>query len=225
MIKIRVNVADGATPALKELISMLTGSQAAQLNGVAGRAAVLEATRYHREYDDRGGWENRSLPTHGPGRDRTGFGKQVADSWNVAKVDSDGVTISNDAPHLGHKVRGGTIRPKRVSALTIPMVPEAHGRRASEYERDFGVDLFTIKGRNALFERTKGIGSESVLNRTYGKRRNGQREQIAARGKIRAVYALTRSVTHDPWKGALPPEEDLREAFANAWRTEMIERL
>ena len=223
-MNVTVSVTDGASPQMTRLISMLTGEQAAALNSVAGRAAVTRAADYHRVFEARGGWENPALPTHGPGRESSGFGTKVADSWHLSSSDKAGATISNDAPHLRHKVRGGVITPKRVSFLTIPMVPEAHGKRAAQYERDYGTDLFTIKGRNGLFERAKE-GTESVVNRTYGKRKNGQKVQISARGHIRMVYALTKRVEHEPWKGALPPEGDIKKAYGVAWRRELIDKL
>lgn len=223
-MNVSVSLTDDGGPRLKRLISMLTGEQAAALNVVAGRAAVLRSAEYHREYEARGGWENPALPTHGPGRESTGFGTKVADSWHLASADKDGAVLANDAPHLGYKVRGGTITPKRVQFLTIPMVPEAHGKRAAQYERDYGTDLFTIKGRMGLFERSTK-GSESVINRTYGRRRNGQKVQISARGHIRMVYAFAKRVDHEPWQGALPPTGDIKKAYGAAWRRELIDKL
>jgi hypothetical protein len=223
-MNVTVSLTDDAGPRMKRLISMLTGEQATALNAVAGRAAVSRAADYHRAFEARGGWENPTLSTHGPGRESTGFGTKVADSWHMSSASKAGAVISNDAPHLGHKVRGGVITPKRVNFLTIPVVPEAHGRRAAQYERDFGTDLFTIKGRMGLFEKSTK-GSESVINRTYGRRKNGQKVQISARGHIRMVYALTKRVEHEPWKGALPPSGDIKKAYGVAWRRELIEKL
>ncbi|QJE95966.1 hypothetical protein [Luteolibacter luteus] len=223
-MKVTVSLTDGAGPKMKRLISMLTGEQATALNAVAGRAAVLRSAEYHRIFEARGGWENPALPTHGPGRESTGFGTKVADSWFLSVADRDGATIANDAPHLGHKVRGGKITPKRVQFLTIPVVPEAHGKRAVDYEMDYGTDLFTIKGRMGLFERAK-TGSESVINRTYGRRKNGQKIQISARGHIRMVYAFSKGVDQTPWPGALPPTGDIKKAYGVAWRRELIDKL
>ena len=222
---IKVNITDGASDSLMALIMGLTGPEAAGINAVAGRAAAEEATRYHRDFGAAGGWENPALPTHGPGRESTGFANQVANSWSFRTSSETGAIIGNDAPHLRHKIQGGTITAKRVNFLTIPVVPEAHGRRAAEYERDFGRDLFTIKGRNALFERTTETGSESVRDRTYGKKKNGQRLQISARGHIRAVYALTRSVTQGAVVGAMPPTKQLADAYSDAWIDELLKKL
>lgn len=224
-MSIKVNLTDRAGPALRAVIAMLTGPEKIELNAIGARAAVNDAALYHREYNAAGGWLNPALPTHGPGRESTGFGARVADSWHVDEATEAGATISNDAPHLGHKVRGGKITAKRVRNLTIPMVPEAHGRSAADYVRDFGRDLFTIPGRNALFEQTVQAGSESVLNRTYGKRQGGQRVQISARGKLRAVYLLTPEVNQDPWEGALPGKERLADAYSEGWRNELAARI
>jgi hypothetical protein len=224
-MSIKVNLTDGASPALRAAIALLTGTEAAELNAVGARAAVEHAVDYHRTYNIAMGWINPALPTHGPGRESTGFGDRVANSWHFQDASSTGATISNDAPHLGHKVRGGKITPKRVNFLTIPVVPEAHGRTAADYVRDFRRKLFTIKGRNALFEQTTEVGSETVLARTYGKHRNGQRVQLSARAHIRAVYILSRGVDQDPWPGALPDTKGLADAYSNAWRNEFADRI
>ena len=52
--------------------------------------------------------------------------------------------------------------------------------------------LFTLTGKNALFEKTEG-------------------------GGLRAVYALVKQVVQDPWPGALPDDETLSEAFVDTW--------
>ena len=107
--------------------------------------------------------------------------------------------------------------PKRAKFLTIPLIPEARGIRARVYSQNTGHDLFTIKGKSALFERVGGV--------TTGTR--GRKKQAGAKtiktSTIRAVYALVRSVTLKPWPGALPAEGVLEYAFLTRYREALAE--
>lgn len=126
--------------------------------------------------------------------------------------DRAGAVISNNASYYSFKVTGGTITPKRAKALTIPLIREAKGLYASVYQQNTGNRLFTIKGKNALFERTS-----SVTTGSRGKR--GQSGASAIKTfTIRAVYALVASVTSKEWPGALPDEGLIASAFADQWR-------
>lgn len=218
MIELEVNLAGGGSAVLRELISQLTGPELAELNEVGGRAAAQAAARYHREFDQAGGWRRS-----GGGRSR--FGADVAAGWHFLVADRTGALIYNDADHFAHKVRGGTITAKRVRFLTIPLVPEAKGLRVETYVQNTGRKLFTIPGRNALFERTDAPNGESAIRRTQGRNRDGSVERIRRKSGIRTVYALVRSVTQSPWPGALPPDGELTEAFTNAWRGELANRI
>ncbi|MBB5351355.1 hypothetical protein HNR46_001591 [Haloferula luteola] len=206
---------------LKRLIGAMTGSEATELNQVAAQSAVLAARDYHLAFAQDRKWDNPSLGTHGPGRESTGFGEDIAVAWHVASSDATGAIIANGAPLYRHKVKGGPITPKRVKFLTIPIVPEAHGRRAIDYSRDFSSRLFMIPGKMALFERVENEGDFSVLTPTRIRKRNGRNAGLAARSTVRAVYLLSRGITQDPWLGALPPEEDLIEAFRRGWLEEL----
>lgn len=105
-------------------------------------AANRESGEYLRDYlaswyDNKGRehWVNNSLPTHGPGRMSTGWFSNIARKWFLSSADASGAVITNpdEDGSLRHKIRGGTITAKNAGALTIPLVPEAHGRRAADY--------------------------------------------------------------------------------------------
>lgn len=185
MITLTIDHFDNATEAMNRMWSGIAGSDRTEINAVGGRAANEAARAYHREFDSGGGWRGtRSFGTGG-----SSFGAEVTSGWNLEEAAPDGATITNDAAHLSHKVTGGTITPKRASALTIPLIQEARGVRASEYERNNNTKLFRPKGKNVLME---SIGN----------------------GEVRSVYALVKSVTQKPWPGALPPDELIADAFA-----------
>ncbi|MCW1885621.1 hypothetical protein OKA04_12855 [Luteolibacter flavescens] len=224
MIEIKVNVADGVSAVLASIISALTTPEMAELNEVGGRAASEAARKFSQEFDRAGGWRTSAYRTSsGPSR----FGADVAAGWHFLTADPSGAVIYNDADHYAFRVRGGTIRPKRVSRLTIPLVPEARGLRVATYVQNTGRRLFTIPGRNALFERVDrdGTTGERVISRTRGRHRDGSVEMIRRKGGIRAVYALLASVTLPPMPEAAPPDELLIVSFSTAWRNELADRI
>ena len=183
--------ADEVSPALANFIDGLDGHQAADLNHVGGRAANTAAIDYHQAFNQRGGWQGANY-LDSPNRESGEFGQNIALGWNFLTANKTGATIANNADYYAFKVTGGTIVPKRVEHLTIPMVPEAVGRRAADYVSFTGNLLFTVRGKKALFEQTEG-------------------------GGIRAVYALVKQAIHQPWPQALPDDDTLSEAFINAW--------
>jgi hypothetical protein len=211
MISINVNVSDDVSPMLQKIIGALDGAQSAELNEQGGRAAVIAAIAYHREFDQAGGWKGPRYLGPGP-NDGSSFGADVARGWFFQSADSGGAIISNNADHFAFKVTGGTITPKRAKALTIPLIQAAKGLYASVYQQNTGNRLFAIKGKNALFERTEGV--------TTGARgRRGRPGATAIRTTgIRAVYALVKSVTMGPWPGAVPDEDMIAAAFVDQWR-------
>jgi hypothetical protein len=196
MTRIKVNIIDGASPALKKLVRSLSGDQKRVLNEQGARAAINASVKYHRAFNQNGGW--RGPRYLGSVAGSGSFGADVARSWKTDSVRVGGATIANDATHYAHKVTGGTIVPKRAKDLTIPLIKEAKGIRAAVYSQNSGNKLFGIPGKKALFEK---IG---------GDRRGGT-------SRIRAVYALVKSVTQKPWPDALPPDGILQDAYADAF--------
>ena len=191
MLKIEAKVTDGVSDALKAFIATLDTDKRTGLNQAAGQAANTEAQQSMHAFNQAGGWRGKRYMT-GPGRRQGDFGADIADGWNFRTASKDGATISNGAPYYRFKVTGGTITPRRAKALTIPMLPEAVGRTAREYETDTGNRLFTIKGKKALF------------------RKDGE--------SVKAVYALVARVKQDPWPRALPNTERLAKEFTAAWK-------
>ena len=151
-----------------------------------GALSALDAIREY--YNSRGRlpWINPKLKTHGPGRKLTRWWEQTASGWSIARYTGRSVTFANAAIGLAHKVTGGTITAKRKGALTIPLIPEAHGMTAAAYARKYS-PLFVVKG---------------VLAEKDG-------------DEFRAVFALKKSVTHKPWPKALPPEDAYIKAMIN----------
>ena len=194
MIEIKVDVRDDASDELAAFVRALSGSQMTELNEVAGRTAANEARDYHREFDARGGWRGPRSRGHGP----TKYGEDVATRWIFQSASPTGAVISNATPHFAFKVSGGTIRPKRVKFLTIPLTAEAKDLTVRTYEQTTGRKLFRPKGKHALMER----GPD---------------------GKARSVYALVKEVTQRPWPGALPPDDRIAGAFSSGFRAALAD--
>lgn len=135
------------------------------------------------------------LVGHFRGNDRTGVNKlggrrqhfwmQVARSVQSPRVHLDGlaVTVSINHPSIAQKVHGGTIVPKRVSALTVPVTAEAYGRFARVFESETGKKLFLVKGGGS-----EGTGLLAV----------------AEGAGIKVHYVLRKKVTQKPDAKALP---------------------
>lgn len=192
---VQVNVSipkDTASPALRRILNALGGGVARELNASAGRAAVVAAVKYHREFDRAGGWRGKRYM--GAGGEGSSYGADVARGWAFQKSTTKGATIVNDANYYAFKVTGGTIVAKRWDYLTIPVVPEARGLYVKVYKQNTGKKLFQV-GRT-LVEKTDG-------------------------GALRTIYALVKSVTMGPWPGAVPPEGVLLDAYITQWRREI----
>lgn len=173
---------------LNQLINNLfSEDNIADLNRIGINASLAFIKDYHNDFDINNGWKNLSLSTHGAGRKSSGFGQNVTRGWLAGDVDSTGASLDNAAPHLAFKVTGGEIVAKRAANLTIPVIPEAHGVKASDYPNK----LFRPKGKNVLMESLSD-------------------------GTVRSVYALKPSVTQRPVEGALPDNEELLAPFVES---------
>ena len=199
MIEVGVNLTDKATPALKKIIALLDGQEISQLNQVGARSATNASIDYHRGFNQKKGWRGSNYIS-GPGRKSGDFGQNIILGWNFVSATKNGATIQNGAPFFAQKVNGGTIRPKKAKALTIPMVSEAVGRRAADYQSSTGNILFKITGKNALFEKKED-------------------------GSVRPVYALVKQVTQKPWPKALPDRDLLEESFTKGWMDAFADKI
>ena len=137
------------------------------------------------------------------------FWQRMADATQLESTTESGATVGVGTNHFNIHLFGGTILPgPGKKALTIPLITEALGKRASNYEADTGRKLFTVRGKKALFERT---GPEKRGGFILGKgarvrRSNGTSKSVglATGTGIRPVYALVKSVTIKKDPAALP---------------------
>ena len=188
MSSLNVNVSIiGAQEAKLAAIKLSAPAQRRQAVTDGGIAALNVIKGYYRA-KGRPFWVNPSLPTHGPGRKVTQWWRSTETGWTMNQPNSYTASFINSTVGLAHKVTGGTIRAKRKKFLTIPVDPKAHGLDAKTFARTIA-PLFQAKGMLLYVD-----------------------EQTA---DVKAAYALKRSITQQPWPGALPPEASYLDAFVN----------
>lgn len=180
---------------LRELTAKLRPDFDAALTRINTQAVTMTANYIKDWYRERGeGYFDG--PRHF-GAART-YMRTIMTAWHTADVGADGFSVYFDAGEptmYGLRLHhlGGTIRPRNVMALTIPLIPEARGKRAAEYAQKFH-ELFVV---NKNGDKEKGVLAQD----------NGD-------GTITAVYALRRSSYVPPLreragKEAVPTEEEL----------------
>ena len=197
MSKLTVNVAITGDNAAK-LGMIRLGSTAQRKQAVVkGGNAALDVIKDYYAAKGRPFWVNSALPTHGPGRKVTQWWRSTETGWFMKQqADSSSVSFENATVGLAHKVTGGTIRAKRKKFLTIPVDPKAHGLDAKTFARTIA-PLFAAKGMLMFADKKTG--------------------------DVKAAYALKRSITQQPWPGALPPEASYLDAFVDGALDSLIQ--
>lgn len=203
MISARVTIDDQDT---RKFLVAITGTiqQRRDLNEAL-------AIRLRRELKDHF-YSKNSVPNK-MGAPKTNFWNQVADATDIAEITDTGAVVQVAEQRFNIQLFGGTILPVKAKALTIPLIREARGESVASYRSKTGHRLFTIPGRDILFEKADdGRASESRVNFTRGRDRSFS-VKLAARQGLRAVFALRSSVTIDKDPTALPTDEILLAAL------------
>jgi hypothetical protein len=140
---------------------------------------------------------------------KTNFWNEVASSTKTKEVTDAGATVQVAEQRFNIHLFGGTIFPKIARSLTIPVIKEARGESVASYRIKTGKRLFSIRGRDMLFERA----DDGVASRV--RRRNGTSKSVGliSRTGVRAVFALRKSVTIAKDPDALPNDEALLTAL------------
>ncbi|HSI15709.1 MAG TPA: hypothetical protein VK961_26920 [Chthoniobacter sp.] len=175
MISAKLIVTDLARPRLAEIAEEVKNPVA--LYKDCGRRLVNELRTWFT------GRDAEDSPKH---PNSTHFWADVRGSVQNPVSVPNGVTVEILDPRFAQKVFGGTITAKNVDALTVPISPLAHGRRASVFEEETGYRLFRPKGHNVL---------DAIIG-----------------GEVVPIYALVKSVTQSADPNALPPDAQLEAA-------------
>lgn len=99
---------------------------------------------------------------------KTNFWNQIAQATQVLEFSEQGATVAIADQRVNIQIYGGRIVAKAAGALTIPVIPEAHGLFARSYELETGRDLFIVRYANSavLAEKTAtGIRRVYVLRK------------------------------------------------------------
>ena len=180
------------------------------------------------------------------GREKNKLGGQRTNFWNkriggnVQSPKSEGpgkvVVAIDKAGILEHKIKGGTIKAKNVKYLTIPLAPEAYGRKARRFP-----DLFVIKSKKGnllLVKPDKSSGSvprQKFSAKKEAKRKLPKTERPKKEIKTLGLkvperetptmqeesgftpyYLLKKSVTQKPWPNSIPTEKQIADVFNEA---------
>jgi hypothetical protein len=203
VIRIQVTAVDGGARAF--LVSVTgTLTKRRELNEAL-------AIRLRRELKDHFAIKNRE--PNKMNAPKSNFWRQVADATDIAEVTDSGATVAVAEQRFNIQLFGGTIFPRKAKALTIPVIVEARGESVASYRLKTGKRLFTIPGRNMLFEKAdNGGATESRLNFTRGRDRSFG-VKLGARQGLRGVFALARSANIKADPTALPRAADLLVAM------------
>ncbi len=169
----------------------------------------------HRTADGLGAQHSRFLE-FAPGRVRslsafTGGGAKPETFSRDATADGVTVVVAN-TPGLRRAYGPLTVRPVRAKCLTIPLHADAYCRTVAELRAE-GRRIFRPKGTGILAEAT---GETETAAGSDGKPHR--------RRRLRALYALRKSVTLPRDEGLLPGDSEIAdwaaetaEAFAELW--------
>ncbi|HSI08832.1 MAG TPA: hypothetical protein VK985_09575 [Rariglobus sp.] len=189
-----------AGPGLTAPQRLKSALQPQRLSPVVGRAGV-NVTRAHLFE------KNRTAPNALGGR-RTNYYAAAGRSTSFAFAGDDAVVVSISQIGISLRYYGGTVKPKKAKFLTIPVAPEAHGKRA----REFG-NLELVFGPNgqpwALA--TKGDRRVQITTNAKGKI---VKKLVGRRGVI--LFRLVKSVTQAADPSVLPLPDVLMGAVVSA---------
>jgi len=143
MLRVNLRAQDQASARLDEIAAMLANPQA--LYKDVGRRGATELRKHFTQLD-------RTQPNK-LGGPRTHFWLDVRNATGNPELEARGVSITISHLAFALQVHGGTVFPREARALTIPLHPLAHGRRASVFEEETGFKLFRPKSKNPRFAR------------------------------------------------------------------------
>lgn len=182
---------------IKKVIRSMSNKTRREASEAGANAMLIDIAAFYTKAE-RDNWINPTLPTHGTGRKPTRWWEGTARGWSIKSVSAYRAVFSNSTRGLAHKITGGTIAPTKRKYLAIPLVPEAHGKRPKEFANRKRMPLH--KAGNAL------VGWDKKAKKNV------------------AIYALVGSVTHKPWRNALPPDT-VGQSYANAYLNHILAKI
>lgn len=162
------------------LLRLSDGVKRPEIRKAMGRGVATRLRKHFTELD--GSRRNRL------GGKRTHFYGEVRKSVQNPQLESDGVVVAINHVGIAQRYFGGVIEAKPGKRLTIPVHPEAHGRRA----REFGdlTPIFFADGNGFLMR--PNPDSPSAIGEVY--------------------YLLRKTVEQDADPSVLPTDDELETA-------------
>jgi hypothetical protein len=191
-------VKDTATPALRDLRGLIAPQR---LAAVAGRAGQ-ECVRNHLFGLD------SSRPNSLGGR-RTHFYADAARSTHW-RVDEGAVLVSISHVGIAQRFFGGEIRPVNRRLLTIPAAPEAHGRRAGEFD-DLAIIFRMRNGSRVPIGLARRAQQLISIEKRKGKLKVRRGREIKAGERV--LYWLVERAEQRPDPTVLPDDATLASAI------------
>ncbi len=182
---VQVKIEDRASDLIRRIADR-AAARAPALFADLGKALERDLRDHFRALEGRGnekGWPSKHF-----------FIREGADRTALTSYSAGGAVVGIASAAMAHRLRGGTVRPKRGRRLAIPLNEEAY-KKGSPREWDDRTALFHPGGTRILARKLDG-------------------------GRLEAMYALVASVTHRPRPETLPDmkEEGVKLARrARAW--------
>lgn len=178
-MKIDLDIQDGISPELRKIAAQMKNPR--PLLYAAGKAAEKAIKAHY-----------KSLPPNAKGWASQGFWKgEGADKTMLVSFDANQATVTVDSVNMVHKFHGGTVTPKRGSALAIPLNADAAAAGSP---------------RNGLIPGLFRAGNALV---------------VMTGTSMRAMYALVKSVTHRPDPRAFVTEKDIERPVLDTLRAKL----
>lgn len=179
MITAKIAVYDEAMPRLREIAAQIKNPIA--LHKDVGRRIAGDLKKHFKARE--------AANPNKLGGERTHFWLEIRDAVQQPQAAAGGVEIEINDARLAAKVHGARVVARNASALTIPLHPKAHGRRASVFEDEEDTELFRPPGTNVLMAE---LG-----------------------GEVESIYALVKSANIPKDPDALPPRQTMLSAIAD----------
>lgn len=168
----------------------------------------------------RGFWRDhlKALPSNKKGWPSTGYWEKAADATE-AFATSNGANeatlhLRNSHTGLVLRYRGGTIRPVKAGALTIPISPVSYGHRASEFT---GLFKITTKNGAYLVQQGNTITSSGEFKQTREKGRGrAKNENRRLKAGLNFLFKLSSGVVQDPNPNVVPTRDQFAEVTMGA---------
>lgn len=179
-MNVNISIKDKLTPALRRELRAMQNPR--PVASAMGKALEKEHIAIFREFDssrpNKNGWPRRHF-----------WSRQVARKVALIKVEQKSATITVASPEFLHRIKGGTVVPKRGKTLAIPANGQAYaqgGPRASGKQFTF---LLLAQGN--LVGALLNAWSQQIRVTKTGVKAGKERGMDVA-------YWLVRKVTHQP---------------------------